>query len=579
MSVLARLGSHARPYRGDFARGAALLVLTNALALGVPWVLREAVRALEAGTTLGTLGVFALAMAALAILQAWVRTASRLRILGASRRIAFDLRERFFASLLALPSSWYDRQRTGDVMSRAVNDVQLLQSLYGPGAMNLLNTIIVYAGALGLMLVLDPVLTAASLALFPLLYYVVNRLSRGVYARSLAVQEQLGHLSNRAQENLAGSAQVRIYAQEEREIAAFREACGEFRERTLSLARRRGLMIATIGVFSGCGTLLVLVLGGVRVIRGDIAFADFVAFNAYLGILAWPTVALGWIVNVFQRGAGALDRLEEVLSREPEIPADPDDGAEALAGELEIRGLTFSYKDAAAPALRDVHLSIPRGARVALVGPVGSGKSTLAHLVARSYAAPPGTIRLGGVDVTTVPAARVRRSVGLVPQEAFLFSKSLRENVSLGRPEATDREIDGAVALSRLDADLPALPRGLETVVGERGHTLSGGQRQRATIARAIVPGPGLYILDDALSAVDADTERAILEGLRDGLRGATLLLISHRVAALAEMDRIVVLDAGRVVEDGTHDELIARDGLYARLFRTSLLETRLDGA
>ena len=556
-----------------------LLALTNALAMGVPWVLREAVRALEAGTTLAALAGYAGVMATLALLQAWVRTASRLRILGASRRIAFDLRERFFAKLLALPSSWYDANRTGDVMSRAVNDVQLLQSLYGPGALNLLNTAIVYVGALALMLLLDPVLTAASLALFPALYYGVNRLSRGVYARSIAVQEQLGHLSNRAQENLSGSSQVRIYAQEEREIAAFREASSEFRARNLALARRRGVMIAMIGLFSGCGTLLVLGVGGLRVIRGDITFADFVAFNAYLGILAWPTVALGWIVNVFQRGAGALERLEEVLDRDPEIPAEPDDGAAPLGGDLEIRGLTFTYPGAAHPALRDVSLTIPKGQRVALVGPVGSGKSTLASLVARAYAAPAGSVRIGGVDVTTVPAARVRRSVGVVPQEAFLFSKSLRANVALGRPDADDGEIRRAIELARLDGELSALPDGLDTVVGERGHTLSGGQRQRATIARALLPGPGLYVLDDALSAVDADTERAILEGLREGLSGATLLLISHRIATLSEMDRIVVLDGGRVVEDGTHDDLLRRDGLYARLFRTSQLETRLDGA
>lgn len=579
VSATSRLWIHALPYRRDFAWGLVFLLGTNALAMAIPWILRAAIEALSRGTTLAVVTRYAGAMAALALVQGWVRTRSRLRILGASRRIAHDLRTRFYARLTEHPASWYDANRTGDVMSRGVNDVQLLQSLYGPGALNLLNTAIVYVGATLPMLRLDPLLTGVSLTLFPLLYLGVNRISKGVYARSIAVQEQLAALSNRTQENLSGSQQVRIFAQEEREIAAFREASGVYRERNLALARTRGLMIALIGAFAGCGTLFVLLVGGWRVIRGDITFGDFVAFNAYLGILAWPTVALGWIVNVFQRGLGALERLEQVIDARPEPRADDDGDLPPLDGDLEIRGLTFAHAGAARPALRDVTLRIPKGSRVALVGPVGSGKSTLANLLARVYSAPEGTIYLGGVDLAGVPAARARRSVSYVPQEAFLFSRALSDNVAFGAPDAAEAEVSRAVAAAGLARDVAEMPEGLGTVVGERGFTLSGGQRQRATLARALVRTPGLLVLDDALSAVDADTERAILASLEADGVGRTLLLVTHRVASLSGMERVIVLDEGRVVEDGSPGELLARDGLFASLVRRQRLTGRLEGA
>jgi ATP-binding cassette subfamily B protein len=576
-------------YRQRYAAGFLLLLVTNGLSLWIPWLLRDAIRAMEQDVDLRVIGGFALLMMVVALAQAAVRTTSRLAVLGASRRIVHDIRELFFAHLQRLGPRFYDTHRTGDIMSRGVNDTRLVQSLYGPGAMNLMNTSIVYVAVLVLLLRIDVTLTLISLLLYPALFFVVNRLSRRIYARSLAVQEQLATISNRAQENISGIQQVKIFAQEDREIETFGELCAEYRRRNLSMTTLRGGMLSMIGALSGLSTLIVLFVGGRFVIQGRIDLGDFVAFNAYLALLVWPTIALGWIINTIQRGTGAMLRIDEILAESPDLPrVDGESVAgpstKGIGGTIEIRGLTFAYpadretRVTPRAVLQDIDLTIPQGSRVALVGSVGSGKSTLANLIARFYPVPSGTVFIGGRDINDIPLSRLRRGIGYVPQEAFLFSRTLRENIALGRPAATEEDVTQAVGLAHLVPDLESFPQGLDTMVGERGYTLSGGQRQRVTLARAVLGDPELLILDDSLSSVDADTERTILGALHERTRRRTLILISHRLSTLTGVDRIVVLDHGRIAEEGTHAELVSRNGIYTDLFRRHLLEQRLSG-
>jgi ATP-binding cassette subfamily B multidrug efflux pump len=612
-------------YRLRYLGGAACLLVATIMAVSIPWTVKRAVDALERDGAAAHLGPFVLLILLLAAAHGVARLGSRFAMLGAGQWVEHDLRTALYARLLTLPPAFYHLHRTGDLMSRASNDISALRALAGFGSVMLIGTLFAFVGTLGAMWAIDPWLTLFAMAPFPGLVVIAKRFNHDVEVRSTAVQEQLGALSAKAQENLTGMAVVRAYTMEDREIAEFARLNAEYRTRNLALARVQSVSWPLMGLVSGVGALIVLWLGGKAVVDGRISLGAFVAFNGYLAQLAWPTIALGWTLASIQRGLAAMQRVTEILdarrheslgglSGEPGLPADwgsagaisgplqmkksasdepptfrpgrpksepaPDGPPPELLpnGSLEFKHLTFAYDDRG-PALRDVSFVVPAGSVVAVVGPTGSGKSTLGTLLCRLYEPPRGTVWIGGRDVLDLPLGPLRRSVGYVPQESFLFSRPLRDNVRLADEHASSERLEEVARTAGLADDLGALPAGWDTVVGERGLTLSGGQRQRVALARALVADPPFLVLDDVLASVDAAKEWEITRALRAAASGRTTLIMTHRLKAAAEADRIVVLDEGRVVEEGRHADLVAAGGLYARLWRVQQLEDELANA
>lgn len=567
--------------------GLTCVFATASLAMAVPYLFKWAVDAYASGKGAGVVARYAAAMAVIAALQAVVRTFSRFVIFNVGRDVEYDLRNDLFAKLEMLPRRFYQRRNTGDLMSRLVNDITALRLLLGVGVLNVVNTTIYYIYGVALMCTLDTTLTLWALLPFPLLVVTVKRFSRQIIERSLRVQEGLGDLSTRVQENLSGIHVVQAYGRALWETTLFARLNDRFAEQNMALARVRGVLMPVMKFMASAGTVIVLWIGGRRVMAHQLSIGGLFAFAGYMNLLAWPTMALGWMLSILQRGRAAMQRLEEIFEAPVEI-ADAV-GAEPPAtvyGEIEFRDVEFSYGEPTngSPVLKGINLRIPAGATVAVVGRTGSGKSTLVQLLPRLFDPSAGTILLDGRDIRTVPLGWLRRHIAVVPQDPFLFSTSVRDNIAFGAaavddgdgPEA-DARVMWAAEAAGLGRDIPSLPRGFDTVVGERGVALSGGQKQRVTLARALLVEPRVLILDDALSSVDTETERQVLTSLTTFLRERTSIVIAHRISTIKNADLIVVIDEGRIVESGDHESLLARDGTYADLFRRQRLEEEIE--
>ncbi len=576
-----RLLPYVLRYRRQFSLGLACVLITTSIQLLGPWVLKYAIDDLGAGVTRAKLAVYASLLLGIACVGAVFRFLMRRIIIGASRDIEYDIRNDFFARLQQMPLGFYHTRRTGDLMSRATNDLNAVRMLIGPAVMYSASTLIVFSVAIVLMSTIDARLTLIALLPLPLVSISVRYFGDAIHRRFEAIQAQLSEVSAIVQESLSGVRVVRAYRQETHEIERFRAANEEYVERNKVLIRLQGLYYPSLTLFLGLGALLVLWLGSREVIRGRITLGEFVAFNAYLVMLSWPMIAFGWVTNMLQRGLASWKRMLDVLDAEPSISdatATPRGRAATLQGGIELRDLVFAYPGTDKPVLDHVSLRIARGQTVALVGATGSGKSTLINLLPRLHEPPPGSVFIDGIDVREIPLATLRGAIGFVPQEPFLFSDSIAQNIAFGVPEgdAADGRLAQAAAVARLDVDVASFPGGYQTIVGERGITLSGGQKQRTALARALMTDPKILVLDDALSAVDTYTEEEILSRLRDVMRQRTSIIVSHRISTVRAADQIFVLAGGRVAERGTHDELVRLDGLYAGLYRKQLLEEEL---
>ena len=585
-------------YRLQFAVGAVFLVGTTAIQLLAPWVLKLAIdnlavepQTVSISSQRDSLGFYASLIVAIAVAGGLCRFAMRRLIIGASREIERDLRNDFFGHLQRLPLSYFQASRTGDLMSRATNDLAAVRMMMGPAVMYSATTSITFVVAVAMMLSLSPVLTFYALLPLPVVSVVVKWFGSAIYHRSERIQEQLSNLSAVVQEALAGVRVVRAYRREGVEMTRFRASNQEYVTRSLAMIRLQGAFHPTLSLFLGLSSLVVLWMGSQYVINGRMTVGEFVAFNAYVVMLAWPMIAFGWVTNMLQRGMAAWQRMLDVLEVDPTIrdsarTTRPKDGR--IRGTVEFRNLSFSYNGR--EVLSNISARVEPGQVLALVGPTGSGKSTLVDLVPRLFDPPPGTVFIDGIDIRDLPLATLRSAIGYVAQEPFLFSDTVRENVLFGlrshtRPDAAGGEwsdadqyqADQAVRLAQLQAVIDGFPQGLTTAVGERGITLSGGQKQRAALARALVTDPRILILDDALSAVDTQTEEQILNGLREVMRQRTSIIVSHRISTVRDANVILVLREGRVAEQGTHAQLIANKGLYAELHRKQLLEDALE--
>jgi len=593
MNELRTILPYFRPYRTGAVAGLALVVVTNLFTVAGPYLIKLSIDGLgDPDVTMGRISTYALLLVAAAFLGGAAKYGMRELLNGLSRRIECDLRNDYFAHLLRLDAGFYGRTRTGDLMARATNDTQAVRMATGPAIMYAVNTFVSFLLTLGLMVWISPRLTVYALVPMVVLPPVVFMFARVIHQRFEKIQEQFSTLSTMVQENLTGMRIVRAYVQEDSQAHQFDELNREYMDRNMDLVKVAGLFHPILALFSGAAMVIVLWVGGLEVIAGRITTGDYVAFGIYVAYLIWPLIALGWVVNLFQRGSASMGRLNKIFETEPAVrpPENPVPLAEPR-GAVEFRNVSFRYPGTERLVLEDVSFSADPGQTVAVVGPTGSGKSTLVTLIPRIYDVTSGRVLVDGVDVRDLDSGELRSLIGMVPQDPFLFSATIEENIGLGlgigldlgaeesgaEDEDPDEVVLEAARVAQLHMAIEGFPKGWGTLLGERGVNLSGGQKQRTTLARAVARDPRILVLDDALSAVDTHTEARILDDLAHVMEGRTSFIISHRVSAVMNADLILVLDGGRMVERGRHTELMALGGTYAQLLHRQMLEQDIE--
>lgn len=577
LNRLRPLFPYLRRYWRQFAWGGIAVLLYNTIKALFPIVIGGAVDDMRHGLTEAKIVHHALLLLLIAVLSAVFLYITRQVIIGASREIEFDLRNDLFRNLERQSASFYHTHRTGDIMARTTNDLNAVRQLLGPAIMYSANTVVFTAAALPFMLRISPRLTLFAFVPLPIASVLVQYFGSRIHARFERIQAMFSEISAKAQENFSGARLIRAFAQEEAEMRSFETANLEYIGRSLALVRLMAMLWPTLELVLGLSLMVTLLVGGHEVLAHRISVGQFTSFMVYMVQLTWPMIAIGWVVNLFQRGTASVVRINELLEQQPAIAdaAGLSPASRPIRGEVEFRHLTFSYVPGT-PVLRDINLRVPAGSSLAILGPTGSGKSTLVSLIPRVHDAPVGEVMLDGHPIRSYRLEQLRAAIGFVPQETFLFSSTVGENIALGVPSATPEQIEAAATVAHIAAEIREFPHGFATVVGERGITLSGGQKQRSAIARAVIRDPRILILDDALASVDTNTEEQILSRLRDVMEGRTTILISHRVSTARNADQIAVLVDGEITELGTHDELLARGGYYTSLAEKQQLEEEI---